>query len=280
MRSGTVEWAAALVGVAAAALVAQAQPGGGRGQPGGQPEGTPGGPGGGPGNVDAFVSRLLRNDANGDGKLQWEEVPEQNRERLFERGDANKDKVLDQDELRAMAATSPRRIGPGGPGGTDGATATLHDSMEQAGRAMRTIRRSQFSDMSRRQDLSAMQSLQSALVAAKGQIQEAKMSEPAKAKFKDDTAAFHKEFRQSMIRSTIKAMELELAIVNGDAAAATKHRDELLALQKEAHELFQPDAEEEDAGGAPPRREPGAGRPGPGGGRPGGGGGGGGRPPE
>lgn len=279
MRTGTLTWAAAL-SVAALAGLASAQPGGGGGR--GQPEGTPGGPGGGPGgpgNVEGFVTRLLRNDANGDGKLQWEEVPEQNRERLFERGDTNKDKVLDQDELRAMAVASPRRVAPGGPGGADGAAATLHDSMEQAGRAMRTIRRSQFSDMSRRQDLSAMQSLQSALVAAKGHIQEAKMSEPAKAKFKDDTAAFHKEFRQSMIRSTIKAMELELAIVNGDAAAATKHRDELLALQKEAHELFQPDAEEEDAGGAPPRREPGAGRPGPGGGRPGGGGGGG-RPPE
>ena len=128
--------------------------------------------------------------------------------------------------------------------------------------------------MSRRQDLSSVQSLQGALVSAKGLIHEAKMSDPAKAKFKDDTAAYHKEFRLSMIKTTIKAFELERAIVNGDSAGATKQRDELLALQKEAHDLFQPDAENEGEGAPPPRREPGGGRPG------GGGAGGGGRPPN
>lgn len=257
-----------LGGFALVAVAAAAQPGagGGRGgggqpgQPGGQPGAQPGRPGGGaPGGGEGFVERLLRFDANGDGKLQWEEVPENQRERLFARGDTNNDKVLDQDELRALAAAGPRRLGPGGEG-EPGNAPSLHDSMEQAGRAMRTLRRSQFNEISRRQDLSSVQSLQSALVAAKGQISEARMSEPAKARFKDDTAAFQKEFRLSMIKTTIKAFELERAIVSGDSAAATKARDELLALQKEAHDLFQPDAEKDDE--APARREPGGGRPG------------------
>lgn len=250
-----------LGGFALVAVAAAAQPGagggrGGGGQPGAGQPGQPGRPGGG----DGFVERLLRFDANGDGKLQWDEVPENQRERLFARGDTNNDKVLDQDELRALATAGPRRLGPGGGEGEPGNAPSLHDSMEQAGRAMRTLRRSQFNEISRRQDLSSVQSLQSALVSAKGQISEAKMSEPAKARFKDDTAAFQREFRLSMIKTTIKAFELERAIVSGDSAAATKARDELLALQKEAHDLFQPDAEKDDE--APARREPGGGRPG------------------
>ncbi|MBX3405898.1 MAG: hypothetical protein KF869_03950 [Phycisphaeraceae bacterium] len=256
----------------AAAAVAQPGAGGGRGGGGGQPGqpgGQPGRPGGGAGGGgEGMIERLMRFDTNGDGKLQWDEVPEAQRERLFERGDTNNDKVLDQEELRAMAAAGPRRQGPGAGGGEGGSAAgTLHDAMEQAGRAMRTLRRSQFSEMSRRQDLSSIQSLQAALVACKGLIHEAKMSEPAKAKFKDDTAAFQREFRLTMIKTAIKAFELERAIVNGDSAGATRQRDELLALQKEAHDLFQPDAENEGDGAPPPRREPGGpGRPG--GGRP------------
>jgi hypothetical protein len=284
VRSTTVFALTAILAAAGTCLAHQpgqpGQPGGGGRQPGGQP-GSPGGPGGAGGGGGNLVERLLQSDANGDGMLQWEEVPEQMRERIFERNDTNKDKVLDKAELETMRQRAAgRQGGPGGPGGPGGEAASMHDSMQAAGRAMRTLRRSEFSTVSRTQDLRAVQSLQASLIAAKGDMSSATMSEAAKAKYKDDTAAYQRDFRKSIIKSAMLALELELAINDGDSAAATKARDAILAHQEASHELFQPSEEERPAG------EPGAG-----GGRgrgPGGGGGsggqggqpGGGRPPR
>ena len=42
-------------------------------------------------------------DADGDGHLSKDEVPERMQERMFSRMDANGDGFLDEDELEAMA---------------------------------------------------------------------------------------------------------------------------------------------------------------------------------
>ena len=60
------------------------------------------GEGAGASNPDEMVRQLLEFDRNGDGKLSKEEVPER-LSGLFERGDLNKDGVLDKDELRKLA---------------------------------------------------------------------------------------------------------------------------------------------------------------------------------
>lgn len=73
--------------------------------------GTPGGPGGG---AEGFVSRLMQNDKDGDGKLTKDELPER-AQGLLDRADENKDGLLDKDEVtKAFANFGQRR--PGGSG--------------------------------------------------------------------------------------------------------------------------------------------------------------------
>jgi hypothetical protein len=58
-----------------------------------------------------MLDRLMQLDANSDGKIQKDEVPER-MQRLFERADLNHDNELDADELKAMSERAP-----GGPSG-------------------------------------------------------------------------------------------------------------------------------------------------------------------
>ena len=61
---------------------------------------------------------LNRYDANKDGKLSGDELPERMRG-MVERADENKDGALDKAELEAMARRFGEGRGPGGPGGRD-----------------------------------------------------------------------------------------------------------------------------------------------------------------
>jgi Ca2+-binding EF-hand superfamily protein len=81
----------------------------------------PGGPGGPGGRQDPaqMVSRMLENDANKDGKLSQDEMPEFMRDR-FSRLDENSDGSIDKAELEAMARRFGEGRGPGGPGGPGG----------------------------------------------------------------------------------------------------------------------------------------------------------------
>lgn len=99
-------------------------PGGQFGGPGGP--GSPGGPGGQGGGFGGgdFAARMMENDKNKDGKLTRDELPEP-MQRMFERGDANGDGVMDKAEIDAMAQRMQQsqgggRGGPGGPGGQGG----------------------------------------------------------------------------------------------------------------------------------------------------------------
>ena len=99
-------------------------PGGGfPGGPGG--EGGPGRDGGGQGaDASAMADRLMQMDANTDGKLSKDEVPER-LQSLFARADKNQDGALDKEEIMATSreragggdrpGASPE--GQGGPGG-------------------------------------------------------------------------------------------------------------------------------------------------------------------
>ena len=74
-----------------------------------------GGQGGGPG---GFLSRIMSNDANGDGKVSKEEAPERLQQR-FDNIDANGDGFLEESELQQMMQRFGGRQGqgPGNPGG-------------------------------------------------------------------------------------------------------------------------------------------------------------------
>jgi hypothetical protein len=89
--------------------------GGFGGEPGG-PEGQKGGGGPASKSDGDFVSRLFQNDKNNDGKLTKAELPE-GLQAIFERGDTNKDGVIDRQEAGVLAERMKSR---GGGQGTDG----------------------------------------------------------------------------------------------------------------------------------------------------------------
>jgi len=70
-------------------------------------------------NPDEFVTRLMQFDKNGDGKLAKDELPER-MQALLERGDADKDGLLNKDELRKLAEQQAQQAGRRGPGGAGG----------------------------------------------------------------------------------------------------------------------------------------------------------------
>lgn len=74
---------------------------------------------GGPGDPDAFVERFMENDANGDGKLTPDEVPERAMP-MLRGGDVNGDGAIDREELAQIAENMGRRFGRGGPDGREG----------------------------------------------------------------------------------------------------------------------------------------------------------------
>lgn len=79
--------------------------------PGGGPRGRgPGRPGA--ANPDDFVKRLMEMDRDSNGSLSKDEVPER-MQGMFERGDANKDGALSEDEIRKMAAAQSGDPGRG-----------------------------------------------------------------------------------------------------------------------------------------------------------------------
>jgi hypothetical protein len=111
-------------GLFAGASLAQAQP----------PRDFGGGP---PESAETFVSRLLKFDKNGDGKLTRSELSDPRLQRLFARADTDNDGTVTKEELTALFAKEqannfdgfpgggpggfgPPGGGPGGPGGFGG----------------------------------------------------------------------------------------------------------------------------------------------------------------
>ena len=248
--------------LAALSTAAMAQPGGG---------GRPGGGGGGRqgGDPSMFLDRMMEMDANGDGKLSRDEVPEQFGARLFE-GDANADGFLTREELQTAMETlrqrGPRGVdgerpgfqpgqGPGGaldgrqpgaPGAVGAAVALGFDQgMQQAGRAMRQLRRSAFDDASRAADLRAVQTIQSGLIAAKGGVGQVPMAPQAAEHYGEDLVKYHSDFRLGLIQAIMESLALEAAVIEGDSAGAKESLEHLLEAQKLGHDAFQPEEEAE-----------------------------------
>ena len=251
--------------LAALSTAAMAQPGGGGGGGGGG-RGGGGRPGGDP---SMFIDRMMEMDANGDGKLSRDEVPEQFGARLFE-GDANADGFLTREELQTAMETmrqrGPRGVdgerpgfqpgqGPGaepGAPGAPGAAVALgfEQGMQQAGRALRQLRRSAFDDASRAADLRAIQTIQSGLIAAKGGIAQVPMAPQAAEHYGEDEVKYHSDFRLGLIQAVMESLALEAAVIEGDAAGAKESLEHLLEAQKLGHDAFQPEEEEEGEGEA------------------------------
>ncbi|USN99233.1 MAG: EF-hand domain-containing protein [Phycisphaeraceae bacterium] len=203
---------------------------------------------GGPNMAERFVDRLMAQDANGDGKLSRDEVPERVAERLFDDADADKDGFLTREELTTFMAN---RRGPaaGGPPEEDDAAGppqTFDDSMHRAGRAFRTLRRSPLDESSRETDLKALQAVEVGLLSAKTQFGEVEWSEKAKAEFGEDKDAYAKAFRMHLLRALSEALEAEKALVEGDSAAAKTHLTKLNELREQSHTLFQTEEDEDE----------------------------------
>jgi hypothetical protein len=223
-----------------------------------------------------YADRMLRdNDANGDGKIAKDEMSGRFSDRLFEMGDTNQDGFLERPELEKVAegfAERRRNAGEGvAPGqerpqpGAERAAAFgqsgFEGSMRLAGRSLRQLRRSALDNDSRERDLELIQAIQSALVAAKGATAEVEMAPQAKETYGDDTGKFRTDLRLRLNQAVFEALAFEAAILEGDSAAAKESLEELIKVQQEGHDAFQPEEdeeEEEEAGEVPP---PSRGRP-------------------
>ncbi|MDQ7012687.1 MAG: hypothetical protein Q9O74_02185 [Planctomycetota bacterium] len=237
-----------------------------------QQQGRPGGrQGSGPPTPEQFVERMMSNDANGDGKLSRDEIPGRFAERIFDANDANGDGFLDAAELKTAAtgfisqrgnrpdrAGAPGQVRPGAPAdaidrpgpprgaGPGGKPLDFEGGMKQAGRALRSLRRSSFDAASMENDLENIGLIQQGLMAAKMQMMTAPMAEQAEARFGDDKAAYRAEFRMTLVQTLMESLALEMAIVEGDAEAAKNSLAHLLENRKEAHNDFQPEDEDDE----------------------------------
>ena len=216
------------------------------------------------------IERLMQNDANGDGLLSKDELPPPLADRLMERADTNKDGLLDRAELEAAVQAGALGRGGGagrgsegrgsegrgsegreterrGGAGAPGSSQSVEGAMQQLNRSFRRLKSSAFDDASRRSDLDSIQTVQSAMIAAKSGTANMRMSDAAKARFGDDRAKLDAEFRTMMLDSLVIAIDLERAVLAGDGAKAKSLLEKLQSEQKKGHDLFQP-AEREEMG--------------------------------
>ena len=245
-----------------------------------QQQGRPGGRQGGAPSAEQFIARMMEQDANGDGKLSRSELEGPLADRLFESGDANGDGFLDSAELKTSVESfiaqrgtgqgRPDRAGAPGqnrPGdaidrrgapradeGGESDTLDFHHGMEQAGQTMRPLRRSSFTAATRAADLENIGLLQQGIMAAKLDMANVKMAEAAKERFGDDSSAYLAEFRMTLVQTLMESLALEMAVIEGDAEAAKNSVAHIVQLQKEGHDLFQAEEEEDEAETPAPTR--------------------------
>ncbi len=210
-----------------------------QGEPGAGPRGQ-GGQGGQGG--QQFAQRLLQADANGDGKLNADELPPQLREQLAVI-DINKDGVLDETEIIAIARTQGGTRG--GRGGAGGAPQNFEGAMKQVNRAFKALNASALDASSRARDLEQIQSVQSGLLAAKGLSASVQMAPQAKAKYGDDVAKYQTDLRTQLIASISTALAIETAILAEHTKTVKTLLETLDEQEEDGHKDFQP--EDDDA---------------------------------
>lgn len=216
----------------------------GVGQPNAQPRGPGPGQPGGPvtttANAEQIAQLLMRGDKNGDGKLSLAEIPPQIKDR-FGSIDANKDGLIDQEELVAFAKTQDKTGGArrGGQG------QNFEGAMKQINRGFKALEKSALDAQSKAQDLANIQMMEAGIVNAKGMISTVKMAPQAKEKYGDDTAKYESDMRAQLLATLTVAMALENAVMRGDSAGAKELIGKLDQEEDEGHEMFKREENEE-----------------------------------
>lgn len=207
--------------------------------------------------ADRFIERMMSYDENEDGKLSKDELPERLAERMFDRLDADGDGLLDDNEMKAFA-TQRTEAGAGrggrrgrqgrGRGGFGGAPVGFSGGMRSAQRALRQLQSSDFDADSRQDDLELTQSLQEALLTAKGSIADVPIAPQAERRYdgSEDDEEYLTDFRQKLIEAVLESLRLESAVNRGDSDAAYAAVRKLSEIQRSGHDAFK--AKEERSG--------------------------------
>ena len=235
-----------------------AGPGGDASQDGGRPgAGERANRGGRQADQSQISDRLMRMDANGDGKLSREELAKSRFAAAFDQADANGDGFIVVKEITVFMQN--RRPGGGGPdggrnsrpgmqnpqgGGLPAANPinpkkAFDDGMSKCGKALRGLRRTRFDAGSFDRNMAATMAMQAGLLAARPYITVIPMSEAARKRFGVNEVAYQRSFQKHMAMSLIASLELEMAILEGDANRAKEVVDEILKDRNESHDLFE-----------------------------------------
>ena len=115
---------------------------------------------------------------------------------------------------------------------------TFEHGMEHANKAYQSLKKSVFDAMSRESDLRQSQTLEEALLASKSVADEMPMMGPARKKYGDDAAAYHRDLRAGLLESIQATLKLEAAVNAGDTEAAKAAFQAVAQTQKEGHRDF------------------------------------------
>ena len=88
-------------------------------------------------------------------------------------------------------------------------------------------------------DLKAIRTLQTSLMAAKQHSAAIPMSDAAKAKFGTNEKAYRAAFQIDMIKAMLAALQAEQAALEGDATKAKAAVKTIVAVRSESHDLFE-----------------------------------------
>lgn len=197
-----------------------------------------------------LTSRLMRMDTDGDGRLSRDEVGETRFAVAFDTADANGDGYLTKEEITLFVQT--RR--PGGPQGARGdrpdvsppneAAAkdprqAFDEAMSIGGRALRGLRRTKFEADTFERDLDAVLALQTGLFEARRHLAAIPMSAAAREKFGGDEASYRRSFQRHLATSLLAGLQLEIAILDGDATAASEIVQRIVEDRNRSHDLFE-----------------------------------------
>ncbi len=231
----------------------QQQPG--QGQKGNRPQQGRGNRGG---NAEMVADRMMQADANGDGKISKDEASGGNAQRVFNQADADGDGFVTRVEIMTFVQSRTGNRGggrgdgmtrPGGASRPTGPAATsptpvdpkkaFQEAMETSGRALRGLRRAKFDAISRETDLAAIRTIQSSLMIAKQHTAAIPMSDAAKKKFGTDSKAYQSAFQIDMIMSIMASLQVEMAILQGDAEKAKAAVKTIVTVRSESHDVFE-----------------------------------------
>ncbi|MHC4794518.1 MAG: EF-hand domain-containing protein [Planctomycetota bacterium] len=210
------------------------------------------------GNPEMIADRMMRADADQDGRISTEEAANGNGSgRFFTQADADGDGYVTRVEIIAFvesrAGNRPTGNRPTGRSDEmtratqDAPSATkpvdpreaFHDAMEASGRALRSIRRAKFDDVTLATDLKAIRTLQMSLMTAKQHTASIPMSDAAKAKFGSDEKAYQAAFQIDMIKALLATLEVEQAALEGDVAKAKAAVKAIVVVRSDSHDLFE-----------------------------------------